>query len=190
MPTKFLVFLFVLSVCDLSFSQKENSNNEVNADRINIGGNFALSFGTITNVNISPSVSYQLTDIIDVGVGGIYTYYKSELPFDYYETTIYGGNMFANLLVIPDLGELIPIFTDIGIFAHIEYELLSLENSIFASTPPFDGRSPLNSILVGGGIRQYMGISSYLDLIVLWNLSHIEQELPYTVPTFRFGIYF
>ena len=105
---KHCFIILALLFSTLAFSQDEesyvfgdNSDEKSNGtsssgfdwDRITIGGGLGLSFGTLTIIEIAPSIGYYLTDNILVGVGGRYSYYKDNIVNS--RTTIYGGRFFG-----------------------------------------------------------------------------------------------
>src|SRR6185369_4201295 len=59
-------------------------------DKIYIGGNFGLEFGTRTIINVSPQIGYRLTDKFVPGIGLTYIYYNYRYPgsSSRYETSI------------------------------------------------------------------------------------------------------
>ena len=74
---KYLITLLILiSASASSFAQQEQSSSGFDKSRLFAGGNFALSFGTYTLVNVSPQVGYHFTDMFAAGVGINYIYYN------------------------------------------------------------------------------------------------------------------
>ena len=84
-------------------------------DRIFVGGNLGLQFGTVTFADISPLVGYKFTEKITAGIGATYQYYHYKDKYYDFETNVYGGRVFARYN-----------FTDY-LFAHAEYEYLNME---------------------------------------------------------------
>lgn len=161
------------------------------SDRIFFGGNFGLQFGTITNVELSPIVGYYFTPRLAGGTGIRYEFYRDRRPgFIPFETHIYGGSLFTRLILIDDLEEMIGIRLNSKVFAHAEYEMLSLEKKYFEVPATLEeGRFPLHSVLVGGGLFQPVGRRSGLVMMVLWNLNQTASS-PYSNPVIRIGFNF
>ncbi len=69
------------------------------------------------------------------------------------------------------------------LFAHVEYEVLSIE---YAHDPTTDMRKTINSLFVGGGLYQQMGSRGFATIAVLYNLLETEYS-PYSNPVIRIG---
>ena len=165
---------YILLICLLfpvfSFAQEEdNTARKRFSERIFFGGNIGLQFGTVTFIDISPLVGYQLTEKFSAGIGATYQFYRYRDRFNDFSTNIYGGRVFSKYNILEN------------IFAHAEYEVLNLE--------AFDLEKRLNvtSILLGGGYRQRLGGRTYLNLLVLWNINESAYS-PYRNPIIRGGI--
>lgn len=147
-------------------------------DRIFIGGNLGLQFGSATYIDISPLVGYKITERIHAGIGATYIYYKvKDSYYNYaYETSIYGGRLFGRYYFLETL------------FGHAEFEVLNMDvPEEISGTPNFNYvRDNITSVMVGGGYAQPIGENSALILMVLWNLTE-EQYSPYQNPIFRIG---
>lgn len=63
---------------DFYSTQEEKPKKEKQPlkQRMVLGGNLALAFGTNTFLQVAPQVGYRLTSNLMAGVGGGYTYYK------------------------------------------------------------------------------------------------------------------
>jgi len=166
----FLILLAVL-VSTLGFSQDEESyvfgdnsdeksdvvsSSGFNWDRVTIGGGLGLSFGSLTIIEIAPSIGYYLTDNILVGVGGRYSYYKNNNTK--LSQSIYGGRLFGEYL-----------FKKLPFLAHLETELINLE---WAQNE----RKNIVNVYVGGGIKQRIGGGSYFFILALWNLNETKES--------------
>ncbi len=189
-----VVLLTVLSgafPANLANAQEEEPSGPL--DRIFFGGNFGLQIGTITNIDISPMTGYYITPRLAAGIGLRYQFYKDSRDYPGYQpfkTNIYGGSVFSRYLLIRDLGELVGLGLNLGIMAHTEYEVLSLEKKYFEVPYSYEeGRFEIHSVLVGGGLYQSIGRRSGLTMMVLWNLNQTASS-PYSNPVIRIGFNF
>lgn len=175
------VFLIRMNVC---FSQDEK---EVSwRDRFFFGGNFGLQFGSITDIEIAPLAGYRLTPDVSAGMGLKYEYYKQDYYNISFKTAIYGGSLFVSYTFLRDA-----LQEGLGFMLQAEDEALSLEKRYFtyAISESDKSRFVLNSVLLGGGIKQHLGGRSSMYLLVLWNLNQTTLS-PYSSPVFRVGINF
>jgi len=171
-----ITFILVMNF-NLSYGQDERSEVPFK-DRIFIGGNLGLQFGSATYIDISPLVGYKITEKLQAGIGVTYIYYKvKDTYYNYaYETSIYGGRLFSRYYFLDN------------VFGHGELEVLNMEvPQDIAGTGNFDYvRDNITSVMVGGGYAQPIGSNAALVLMVLWNLTE-EQYSPYQNPIFRIG---
>lgn len=125
-------------------------------DRLRLGGSFGLSFGTVTNVNLSPMAGYELTEKLVAGVGLTGMYFRSR----YYNinTLYYGGRGFLMYNVFP-------MVNLVG-----EIEGMNVEAS-------YQKRKWLASPLLGAAYSQPVGgrFIKAVHLTVLYNLSYHNQ---------------
>jgi len=125
-------------------------------DRVRLGGSFGLSFGTVTNVNLSPMAGYELTEKLVAGVGVTGMYFRSR----YYgiNSFYYGGRGFL-------MYQVFPMVNIIG-----ELEAMNVEAS-------YQKRQWLASPLIGAAYSQPLGARfiKYVHLTVLYNLNYNNQ---------------
>lgn len=149
-----LLLTFVSGSLLLAQNQNEIDERSDWQDRIFMGGNLGLQFGSQTYINISPTMGYRINGIVSAGVGISYIYQKY---FDI-SRTHYGGNVFTRVKIADPF------------FAMAQYEYLSVDTG-------FEGRRlGLRSVLVGGGIQQPLGGRAVASFTVLYNLSYVEGE--------------
>ncbi|MCK4701079.1 MAG: hypothetical protein KAT38_12115, partial [Bacteroidales bacterium] len=156
-----LFFLVLIS----SFARNGEQNK---GRRYFFGGNFGLQFGSITNIEVSPIAGYRIFPWFSVAAGPKYQLYGENYAGFKFNTHIYGGRAFTRIMVIGDLDEFIPLGFHGGLFAHAEYEALSLERQYFDTGS--EGRFWLKSVLVGGGISQPLSDRASVNIMLLWNL--------------------
>jgi hypothetical protein len=155
------------------------------SERLFFGGSFGLQFGTITNIEVAPTIGIWLLPRVAVAAGPSFQYYKD--PFG--KTAIYGGKTFLQLTLIQDLNNIIPIGLNAGIFVQGEYEGLSLERSFFTGIPEETGRLYYDSFLAGAGISQPTGKRSSMNITVLWCITDNSYGI-YDKPEIRITFYF
>ena len=149
-------------------------------DKLVYGGNFGLQFGTVTYIDISPTVGYKVTEKFHAGIGATYIYYSEKYNFTNgqtytYKTDIYGGKIYERDFVLENL------------FLHQETELLNLEVYDFLNDKV--KRKNIISPLIGAGYIQRFGDTGGLFLMALFNLNETTDS-PYSNPIIRVGFNF
>lgn len=140
-------------------------------ERLYTGGNFSANFSSLTYIDIAPIVGYRITEDFSMGLGGKYVYigYNS-VPRT--STSIYGGSTFARYLILENF------------LAHTEFQALSVQVQ-----EPFTGllkRKLVPIGLVGGGYKQSLGGSSYMQIMLLYDVIG-DNNSPYA-GTSPFGL--
>ena len=178
----------IILICINTASYSQEYKDTPIRDRMFFGGNFSLQFGSVTFVEISPSIGYKLTKRLSLAGGPIYMYYKDRRYNPDFSTNIYGTHLYTRFLIFDASEESLPINFGGGLFAQAEYEWLSMENKVrFGSGST--GRFDLNNIYVGGGIQFPLGYRSSVFILFLYNLN----QSPYSLnsnPIIRFGFNF
>jgi hypothetical protein len=182
-----LLTLLAMSVfaAGQEFSPPEAKDRPPARERLFFGGSFGLQFGTITNIEVSPVVGFWVLPRIAVAAGPSFQWYKN--PYE--STIIYGGRTFTDLYLIQDLNNIIPVGLNMGIYAHVEYEGLSIEKAILSGIQGDEGRLFYDALLVGPGISQMTGRRSSMNISVLWCLTNELYDF-YSNPVIRFEFYF
>lgn len=150
---------------------RKNPPKERFWDKVFVGGNLGLQFGTSTFIDISPLAGYRFTDKISGGFGATYQYFHYRDALYNLETNVYGGRIFGRYL-----------FTD-NIFGHAEYEYLNLEAFDFFPSRRVD----VTSLLGGVGYIQRFGRNSSIVAMVLYNFTE-SIYTPYNNPIIRIGV--
>lgn len=167
------------------FDQNEKEKAPSVKQRLFFGGSFGLTFGTITDIQVSPVVGFWVLPRIALAAGPTYRFYKDQLD----KTSIYGGRGYMQFVIVQDLGSIIKGSGHTGIFLHTEDELLSLKANFwkYPLNPP--GRFFVNTVLFGGGISQQIGRRASLNFMVLWPLNDPSYNL-YSKPEIRVSFTF
>ncbi|MCK4664291.1 MAG: hypothetical protein KAT68_15590 [Bacteroidales bacterium] len=171
------VFILFLAIFNNTYTTAQPNNIK---ERIFFGGNLGLQFGTITYIDISPFVGYKIADNLESAIGITYQYYNDRrYTGNVLSTSIYGGKVFIRYIFVEN------------IFAHAEYEILSLETKYFKVMPSANEKKRflLNNILIGGGYRQKIGQKSFITFTILWNINE-NINSPYNNPVMRIGYIF
>ncbi len=192
--------LLTLMVSGNSFSQSEMKlDSEFSYDESRKGKFYIVPeagfwFGTYTNIEAAPQLGYHITDRLSAGIGPHYIFYQNNSFYspDNFSTHIWGIKSFARLSLINKIADLLPFYLFDELFAHVEYEHMTLENRyFFAPSFPDEGRFWVNYFYIGAGISQRISMKSSYTIMLLWNLNDSFYSL-YRNPTYRMGmaIYF
>lgn len=183
---KALLLLLVVTLSTSLFAQEESEGRK---GKIFLIPEVWLSFGSMTYIDLAPMVGYYIFDRLAIGLGPHYIYQsqKSSPAIPYaYQTHAYGLKGFARFSLITNAEEFLPIRLFSELFAHFEYEGLSLEKAYYV--PPYtdEGRYIYQGILLGGGLSQRVGRYNSISFTVLWDLNEPTIS-PYSNPIFRVG---
>jgi hypothetical protein len=179
-----LAICFLFLATSVMSAQKRSEEIPPLRERMFFGGSLGLQFGTYTNIHVTPIIGLWVRPRIAIAAGPNFTYYKDP----YYETTMYGGNGYVQFVPLKDINNLIPIGLHMGIFLHLEDELLSLESAVWDPQNPSD-RFTVNTLFGGFGISQQLGMRSALNLMFLWTLTDSGYAL-YDNPEIRISFSF
>jgi len=179
-----LTFL-LLNYPATGYSQKVKGDAPPLRERIFFGGDFGLQFGTITNIDIAPIVGLWVLPRVAVAIGPEYSYYALK---NVGSTSIFGGRVYSQLVLVQDINNIIPAGIHLGLFVHAEDEIQNLESDFWSYTQVDSKRFNVNAFLVGGGISQPMGRRGALNIIALWALDD-PYEL-YSSPEIRISFTF
>jgi len=157
-------------------------------ENFRFGGGLGLRFGTVTQIDLSPRITYLATERLNVGVGGTYLYYHNKAYF--YKTSIYGFGAVTNFTLIKDLNSIIPFGKGTALLLHAEANYLNLDPDMdFGAIPPRTDRFWIWQPMIGGGLKVPAGKRSYLLVLVLYNLNDLPYS-PYANPTINVHIMF
>ena len=172
------IFIVILVISSLEL-YSQDTNNDVSKEkfrnRIYVGGNIGLQFGTVTFIDISPLVGYRITDKLSAGIGFTYWYFKDNRILTDINPNVYGGRIFGKYYLFPN------------VFAYSEYEVLNME--VITSIGSYNylrERMNVESLFIGGGYSQRIGEHASFNLLLLWNLNESDFS-PYFNPVFRTG---
>ena len=168
-------FSIIFNISNAQSSPFSSGVSNNSSSRWYFGGNFGLSFGTVSSIYIAPKATYAITEKLYGGLGVSYQYYSDKRYIPKFDVSTYGLNIFARYFIFQDL------------FAHIEYEKVFYKDSY--NNP---GNSPYISAdgyYAGGGYRQWIGSNSYMTIAVLFDLQSSQYEFGIN-PFIRIGMGF
>lgn len=177
-----LGFIFCSSVL---FAQEEETEEKkgFSRDKLFVGGNFGLSFGDYTLINVSPQLGYRFNKYLAAGVGvnGQYVSIKerdfSGNPFRRVSQGVVGLNVFGRVYPINN------------IMVQLQPEL----NYIFGNQRFYNPRQDFKidaeivpSLLAGGGVVLPSGNSAFI-ISVFYDVLQRENAPYGTQPFINFG---
>ncbi|MCI0522642.1 MAG: hypothetical protein L0Y37_03205 [Bacteroidales bacterium] len=184
MKRSFLV-MALLAFALLAAGQSAFQNRPPLRERLFFGGGFGLTFGSITNIEVSPLVGVRVLPRLAVAGGPTFQYYADEFG----EMTIYGGKGYVQFTLIQSLDNLIPLGLNTGVHLHGEYEGLSLDKALVSIDPDATGRVYSGAFLGGVTISQPTGMRSSMNLSFLWVLTSTGYQI-YDNPEIRISFVF
>lgn len=171
---RFVVAVMLCGLCSLTALAQTDSTStypkeRTTADflqRVTLGGNFNLQFGTLTFIDVSPTFGYRFTDRFTAGPGITYRFLKYR---GYEASSTYGARVFARRRIGQQF------------FAQTEYESLNTEYYTGDPRRPFT-RTWVPGFFVGGGLFQPVGQRAAIIVSALYNLTYDALRSPYNSP--------
>lgn len=173
-----ILFSFVFLYSTEGFGQRyiDEELNPPLKDRLYFGGNFAMSFGTITYIDVSPLAGAMITNKLSAGLGATYQYFNDR-RFVGGNNSLYGGRIFSRYNFFPNF------------FGHAEYEMLNFD-LLNRNTNEFQ-REWVPAVFVGAGYFAPFGARGGANFMFLYNLIHDNIRSPYNEPyVIRVGFVF
>ncbi|MDX2173954.1 MAG: hypothetical protein SFY56_12600 [Bacteroidota bacterium] len=142
--------------------------------KITYGGNFALSFGNYTYINISPTIGYNVSKKLNMGVGAIYNYFSINYGSQYgrISQTVYGSRAYTRYLFSQSL------------FLQAQYDRL-LQSDFYNVLNP-EKKVWVDYVMVGGGYRVPLGNHSSMVASIMYNLTPTPLSI-YQNPYIQIG---
>jgi hypothetical protein len=187
----FLLFL-VVAIGKFSHAQDEKKNDPDNyrekkgfdKSKLFIGGNFGMTFGDYTLINVSPQLGYRFNEYLAAGAGINFQYvslkerdYYTGDPIDRISQEVIGMNIFGRVYPIRQL--MLQAQPELNyVFGKIKYYDGTPSTNIDASIVP--------SLLLGGGVVFPAGnggfiVSVFYDVLQKPNSPYSDK------PFFNFG---
>lgn len=169
-----------------SNQQMPKPNSEENIwDKVVIGGNASLSFGSYTFIYVAPTLGYKFTNNLIAGPGFIYQYAKIS-AYDFngrkvgdYTNTVYGPKAFVNYIV----GE--------KFYGGLQYEHLNHKVPVVTSPSTYELQYTWTPVLfIEAGYISPIGRKGFAQIGLRYNVLH-GPDSPYGSPLFPFiGFFF
>jgi len=174
-----------------SRSDEPTKERKFDWNRVNVGGNFGGNLNSNQlQVQISPIISYRISERLRAGAGPIFEHYRifgsnRQKPFD--RSSIWGAQTITRFDVIQ------------GLFAEVDFQWINYEDF---QNPKEDAngliigynRKSAFALPIGGGYQQPIGNNARLTASVLydvlWSREAFEDgRTPYGTPIrFQFGV--
>jgi len=165
LTTIFLLFIILLSA-------QNTSDEKPLKEKLYTGGQFGATFGTYTNVMISPMIGARFSDKVYAGLGIEYQYTKDKQYSQPKTYNQFGGRLFSQYNFAPKL------------FAHAEFAGLSMEHYHLSAK----SRNFVPFFYLGGGYRQKLSAKSFISFRVVFDVLQ-HKNSPYSAwePIFSIG---
>ncbi len=185
-----ITILFIVMTWYATCNASDNADNVKPKKKTFMEGSLRLSFGEKVRLGISPTINYQISNSLSVGMGLIAEYYSNHDSSNVrFNTGIFGTNIVANYEV-KRISEWLNERT--SAYLYFEHELLSLENKYFEESQS-NGRSWTNASFLGFKIKRKIGFKERfaLSLIVAYNLNNNDvTSMIYNNPQVKLGFQF
>lgn len=172
----FFILLFIGSTTigwgqyDLSQNQDTTSeepklNRAELLSRTYVGGELSLSFGSNTQIYLSPFVGYDIFKPWSAGVSMMYQYNRIFDGFNVYQWSSYGAGTFTRYRPIPQLVT--------------QLELNWYNNIDFANGNSFEDRTNLAAFMGGLGYAGDWGGRAYYNILLMYDfINNPNMPLP------------
>ncbi|MGB0166816.1 MAG: hypothetical protein ACPF8V_08190, partial [Luteibaculum sp.] len=150
---------------NISFGQVSNSPQ----NKLALGGEFSLAFGSITLINISPKLGYRFSEKFMAGPGVVYQYYRDRInePDFKFSTNVFGPAVFARYRVTP------------GVAAYTEFQQLFYR--VNSNINEFNESVQVPVLFVGAQVFQQIGSNVSLNFSLLIDVLEYDES-PYPNP--------
>ncbi|PID92968.1 MAG: hypothetical protein CSA95_09050 [Bacteroidetes bacterium] len=157
--------------------EKQATTTTPQYDRFYVESSLGLQIGSITNIEVAPSVGYAIFPHFYAGIGFSYIYFRNSYYTPAYQAHIVGGSLYMRY-------QLFERFLLQGEYQLLNYDYLD----IFTGEKK---RTTTPGYLLGAGYRQWFDERLYGDIFLLWNLND-KDPYPFSNPIVRitFGGFF
>ncbi len=152
---KLLLSIALLIAIGFNITAQNDSGKSDFKDKLYTGGNLGLTFGTYTNVIVSPMVGARLNERMYAGLGIEYQYTKDKRYEPALTYNQFGARVFTQYNFIPQL------------FAHLEFAAMSMEKYNLQLNKE---RNFVPFLYVGGGYRHMISKKSFVSFRILFDV--------------------
>lgn len=174
----YLLIALTFAIQAKTIGQESNTTDQNNKNNLRnrwvVGGDLAASFGTVTYINLSPRVGYRINSKLTAGTGLVYNYLRDN-RFKGFEFSNYGGLIFANYSIMPEL-MLVSEFQNLSVERYSEFSGQKM-------------RVPVNVLFVGAAYRLQLGEKSFGYISLLYDVFE-DINSPYSNPYLGGGLLF
>jgi len=139
----------------------ETQSDFYSPSKVYYGGGLNLTFGSITEVGISPLVGYKVTPQFSVGSQLTYQYFKYDRSNYDYSATNYGASLFSRYRFVPQ------------VYGHIEFSMMNYE---FQDYYGGSNREWVPFLFVGGGFSQPISNNTWVNAQLLFDVIQDENS--------------
>lgn len=152
-------------ICFCLLSAAQTTGKTPFKEKLFTGGNLGLTFGSYTNIIISPVIGAKLNEKVYAGLGIEYQYTKDKRFNPSLTYNQYGGRVFAQYNIVPK------------VYAHTEFAGYSMER-YFNTIPMSKERGFVPFIYIGGGYRQMISERAFFSMQILFDVLQ-DAHSPY-----------
>lgn len=157
------ILTIIIACVGINLSSQNTTEKKSFKDKLYTGGSLGLTFGSYTNVMISPMLGARLNERLYAGLGIEYQYTKDKRYEPALTYNQFGGRIFSQYSFIPQL------------FAHVEFAAMSMERYNLQLKKE---RNFVPFLYVGGGFRQRLAGNSFVSFRILFDVLQ-NQNSPY-----------
>lgn len=180
---KSLVVFLILILSINCFSQKKGENSKkFDMSRVYYGGNIGGGGGsTGFSILLAPELGYYVLPNLLVATGITYNYMRTNYNQRIYKYNAISPKVFSRFYPKNETISLIN-----NLFAHVEYEYMSISETIVNGNSLEKNQLNLTNFYVGGGYIQRISENFNMYIMILYNLNQ-EPNNPFQNPTFKIG---
>lgn len=142
-------------------------------EKMNYGGSFQLFFGTVTFIYLAPTVGISPLEKLNVGVGGVYSYWSDRSGGRSYSQSLAGGQLYARYALLENLS------------AMVQYDKL-YQPDWNSYTP--DKKIWVDYTLLGFGYTQSAGDNTIFYTSLMYNVTPHRSSIYPNNFAFQFGV--
>lgn len=139
------------------------------SDKVMLGGNLSLAFGSMSMVEVTPLIGYNLSPRVTIGASLTYMYFSYTSDIYSYSAQNFGGGLFGKIRVYKDF------------YLQVEPQMLNIKYVDYSGN---EKRKWVFNGLAGVTFRSRLGERFAVDYSILWNMNQ-TQDSPYDNPVIK-----